>query len=363
MNEFINNMSVVLPSYKPDEKLFAVLDGLTEKGFTDIIVVNDGSGSGYDALFKKAAAYANVTVLTHPENRGKGRALKTAFSYCLENRPSCSGVITVDGDNQHHPDDILACCEKLAENPDLVVLGTRSFSAQEVPFRSRFGNIITRSVFRIACGIKITDTQTGLRAISRKYLPLLLETAGERYEYETNMLLEMKSHEIPFTEVGIRTIYLDENNSSHFHPIKDSFKIYRTIFAFVASSFISSLIDLALFYLYVSLLTHFFPESAWNITAATAAARICSSLCNYMLNSKKVFRTKNKTSLARYYLLCVLQFAASSGLVSLFSSAFTAGNLLKTLIKAVVDITLFFISYRIQREWVFKKQETQMAEK
>ncbi len=289
--------------------------------------------------------------------------MKTAFSYCLENRPSCSGVITVDGDNQHHPDDILACCEKLAENPDLVVLGARSFSAQEVPFRSRFGNIITRSVFRIACGIKITDTQTGLRAVSRKHLPLLLETAGERYEYETNMLLEMKSHEIAFTEVGIRTIYLDENDSSHFHPIKDSFKIYRTIFAFVASSFISSLIDLALFYLYVSLLTHFFPESAWNITLATAAARICSSLCNYILNSKKVFRSKNKTSLARYYLLCVLQFAASAGLVSLFSSVFTAGSLVKTLIKAVVDITLFFISYRIQREWVFKKQETQMTEK
>lgn len=355
MNEFINNMSVILPSYKPDEKLLAVLEGLTEKGFRDVIVVNDGSGSDFDALFKKAAAFPNVTLLTHPENRGKGCALKTAFSYCMENRPSCTGVITVDGDNQHHPDDIYACCLKMSETPGQIVLGARNFSADEVPFRSRFGNVMTRSVFRFACGIRITDTQTGLRAIPAQYLPLMLETSGERYEYETNMLLEMKTHEVPFTEVTICTIYLDDNDSSHFNPLKDSIKIYRTIFAFLASSIMSALLDIALFFLLISILTYFMPESAWNVVIATAAARVCSSLFNYMLNSKKVFRAKNKSSLARYYLLCVLQFAASAGLVSLVSTLWGAGNVGKTLIKAIVDTVLFLISYQIQREWVFKK--------
>lgn len=355
MNEFINNMSVILPSYKPDEKLLAVLEGLTGKGFCDVIVVNDGSGSDFDTLFEKAGAFPNVTVLTHPENRGKGCALKTAFSYCIENRPSCTGVITVDGDNQHHPDDIYACCLKLSENPVQIVLGARNFSSDEVPFRSRFGNVMTRSVFRFACGIRITDTQTGLRAIPAPYLPLMLETAGERYEYETNMLLEMKTHEIPFTEVTIRTIYLDDNDSSHFNPLKDSIKIYRTIFAFLASSLMSSLLDIVLFFLLISILTYFMPDGAWNIVIATAAARVCSSLFNYMLNSKKVFRSKNKTSLARYYLLCLLQFAASAGLVSLAAALFQAGNIGKTLIKAIVDTVLFLISYQIQREWVFKK--------
>ena len=75
MNDFIKNMSVILPSYKPDEKLLAVLEGLAGKGFRDVIVVNDGSGSGFDALFEKAGTFPNVTVLTHPENRGKGCAL------------------------------------------------------------------------------------------------------------------------------------------------------------------------------------------------------------------------------------------------------------------------------------------------
>lgn len=355
MNNFINNMSVVLPSYKPDEKLLTVLKGLAEKGFRDVIVVNDGSGSDFDAVFEKAKAFPAVTVLTHPENRGKGCALKTAFSYCMQNRPSCTGVITVDGDNQHHPDDILACCRKLSENPEQIVLGARNFSSQEIPFRSRFGNVMTRGIFRFACGIRITDTQTGLRAIPAQYFPLMLETAGERYEYETNMLLEMKTHEVPFTEVTIRTIYLDDNDSSHFNPLKDSIKIYRTIFAFLASSFLSSLVDLALFFLATSVLAYFMPDGAWNVLIATAVARICSSLCNYLLNSKKVFRSKNKSSLVRYYLLCVLQFAASAGLVSLAASLFHAGNIGQTLIKAIVDILLFLISYQIQREWVFKK--------
>ncbi|MBD5444293.1 MAG: glycosyltransferase [Lachnospiraceae bacterium] len=355
MNEFINNMSVILPSYKPDEKLLAVLEGLTGKGFSDVIVVNDGSGSDFDALFEKAGDFPNVTVLTHPENRGKGCALKTAFSYCMENRPSCTGVITVDGDNQHHPDDIYACCLKLSEDPGQIVLGARNFSADEVPFRSRFGNVMTRSVFRFACGIRITDTQTGLRAIPARHLPLMLETAGERYEYETNMLLEMKTHDVPFTEVTIRTIYLDDNDSSHFNPLKDSIKIYRTIFAFLASSLMSALLDIALFFLLISILTYFTPDGAWNVVIATAAARVCSSLFNYLLNSKKVFRSKNKSSLARYYLLCVLQFAASAGLVSLAANLLQTGNIGKTLIKAIVDTVLFLISYQIQKEWVFKK--------
>lgn len=359
MNEFIQNISVVLPSYKPDEKLIAVVEGLTQKGFRDILVVNDGSGSDYDTIFEKAASYPGVTVLVHPVNKGKGCGLKTAFRYCLENRPDCTGVITVDGDNQHHPDDIMACCEKLAEDPSYVILGARDFSGDDVPPRSKFGNVLTRSIFRFACGIKITDTQTGLRAIGREHLPLMLEIQGERYEYETNMLLEMKAHYVDFKEVTIRTIYIDDNDSSHFNPLKDSIKIYKTIFAFIASSIISCVLDLVLFFLFITLLSHFMPEGEnLNIVLATGGARICSSLCNYTLNRKKVFRSGGKSSLVRYYILCIVQFAASAGLVSLFSWFFHAGNFGKTVLKAIVDTLLFLVSYQIQREWVFKNDKT-----
>lgn len=354
MSEFIERISVIVPSYQPDEKLLEVVKGLAEKGFRDIILVDDGGGETYAPFFEKAALFPGVTVLVHPENRGKGCALKTAFSYCMKERPNCSGVITVDGDNQHHIEDIYACCKKLEENEKHVILGARNFSAKEVPLRSRFGNVLTKGVFRFVCGIKITDTQTGLRAIPACYLQTMTEIEGSRYEYETNMLLTLKSLKIPFDEVTIRTIYIDENDSSHFNPLKDSVRIYRTIFAFAASSFAASLVDLLLFYACISLLTYLMPEGAWNIVIATAAARICSSLFNYNMNRRKVFRCGGRNSIVKYYMLCLVQFAASAGFVSLLSFLFPAGSLGKTLIKAVVDILLFLLSYQIQREWVFR---------
>lgn len=357
MTDFIENMSVIIPSYQPDEKLPEVVRGLTEKGFRDIILVDDGGGADYAPFFEKALRFPGVTLLTHSENRGKGCALKTAFAYCLRERPACSGVVTVDGDNQHHPDDILACCEKLKERPDHMILGARDFSGREVPLRSRFGNVLTKGVFRFVCGIRITDTQTGLRAIPAALLPAMLEIEGSRYEYETNMLLELKTRGIPCEEVPIRTIYLDENDSSHFNPLKDSIRIYRTIFAFAASSLASSLIDLALFYVCISLLTYMRPDGVWNIVMATAFARVCSSLFNYNMNRRKVFRSGGRNSIMKYYILCALQFAASAGLVSLLSALFPAGSLGKTLLKALVDVLLFLVSYQIQREWVFRGEK------
>lgn len=355
MSGFIDKISVIIPSYQPDEKLLEVVKGLVDKGFQDMILVDDGGGEAYAPLFEKASLFPGVTVLAHPENKGKGCALKTAFAYCIKERKDCEGVITVDGDNQHHVEDIYACCKKLKEKQDYVILGARNFSSKEVPLRSRFGNVLTKGVFRFVCGMKITDTQTGLRAIPACYLQTMTEIDGSRYEYETNMLLELKARHIPFEEVPIRTIYLDENDSSHFNPLKDSIRIYRMIFAFAASSFASSLIDLFLFYLCINLLTHMLPEGVWNIAIATFAARVCSSLFNYHMNRQKVFCSGDNSSIIRYYILCVLQFVTSAGLVSLFSFLFPAGSLGKTLMKALVDVLLFLLSYQIQREWVFRK--------
>lgn len=356
MNEFIRKITVIIPSYQPDGKLAEVVEGLTKKGFQDIVVVDDGGGEAYAPVFKKVSGFPEVTLLTHPENRGKGCALKTAFAYCIKERANCSGVVTVDGDNQHHVDDIYACCKKMSEKSDHVILGARDFSTKEVPFRSWFGNVLTKGVFRFACGIKITDTQTGLRAIPAQYLSAMTEIEGSRYEYETNMLLELKARGIPFEEVTIQTIYLDENDSSHFNPLKDSIRIYRTIFAFAASSVASSLIDLLLFYLCISFLTHVVQGGIWNIVIATAVARVCSSLFNYNMNRRKVFRGGSRNSIIKYYVLCVLQFVASAGLVSFVSYLLPAGSLGKTLIKAVIDVLLFLLSYQIQREWVFRKE-------
>lgn len=349
-------VSVIIPSLNPDEKLIAVVNSLVAAGFDDIILVNDGSDQAHMGPFKTVSAYPQCTLLTHERNRGKGRGLKTAFAYCLANRTDIAGVVTVDGDGQHQAEDIKKCCEKMILAGDKVVLGVRDFSGKEVPFKSRFGNYMTSFVFRFACGLNISDTQTGLRAIPYRYLELFTAVGGERFEYETNMLLEFRQHGIGFVEVPIKTVYIEENASTHFHPIRDSIKIYGVILKFLFGSIASSLIDLGVFALLNAIPMGV--EPSVQILIATVGARLLSSLFNYTFNRKAVFcsNSRVRSSLIRYYILCVLQLAVSYGLVYLITSILPVGKVLTVVAKAVVDTILFLISFQIQRRWVFKNR-------
>ena len=194
----LSKISVVLPSLDPDEKLIAVIDGLLEYGFSDIILVNDGSRQENLHYFTDLAAqHPQIHLLHHEVNKGKGAALKNAFRWFLANRPDGFGVVTVDGDNQHHPEDTRACCEHMLKTGH-TVLGCRDFTLDHVPARSRFGNQTTSMIFKIFVGMTISDTQTGLRAIPRDVLTELVEVYGDRFEYETNMLLAFKTKDIDF---------------------------------------------------------------------------------------------------------------------------------------------------------------------
>ncbi|MBO5130271.1 MAG: bifunctional glycosyltransferase family 2/GtrA family protein [Oscillospiraceae bacterium] len=368
----LSKISVVLPSLDPDDKLIAVIDGLLEYGFTDIILINDGSKPENLHYFLDAAAqHPEIHLLHHEVNRGKGAALKNAFNWFLENRPEGLGIVTVDGDNQHHPADTRACCEHMLESGH-VTLGCRDFNQDDVPARSRFGNKTTSTVFKIFVGMTISDTQTGLRAIPRDALKLLVTVAGDRFEYETNMLLAMKTNAIDFDEVKIRTVYIEENASSHFHPIRDSWRIYKLIlahfFRYTAVSVLSAIIDNGLFAI-LDLLLHNSVTGMTLTTVCTAGARVVSSLFNFFMNKKVVFKTNASTGKAmmRYYLLAIPQLAAQAlltqGVYSLLNIPDTATGL-RTLIYAVVMTVLYIVSFMIQQRWVFapQKKEKQEAE-
>ncbi len=349
METLSKKVSVIIPSLDPDEKLAAVVDSLVNAGFEDIILVNDGSSPQHMQPFESLSAYPQCTVLNHAVNRGKGRALKTAFEYILDNRPEAAGVVTVDGDNQHKAADIFRICERMLQAEDKVILGVRNFKGKDVPFKSRFGNNMTSFVFRFACGLNISDTQTGLRAIPREYLKLFCNVEGERFEYETNMLLELKQSRIGFEEVPIETVYIEENASTHFNPIVDSIKIYGVILKFLFSSFAAACIDLIMFAA-INIILGKMADSV-RIFVATAGARAISSLFNYTFNRKAVFRSKNsvKSSMAKYYVLCVIQMCVSYGLVYLVSWALSLGHGGTVAAKAVIDALLFLASFQIQQ--------------
>ena len=362
----LSKISVVLPSLDPDEKLIAVVDGLLEYGFSDIILVNDGSKPENLHYFHDLAAqHPEIHLLHHEVNKGKGAALKNAFRWFLENRPEGFGVVTVDGDNQHHPADTRACCEHMLETGNCV-LGCRDFSQPDVPPRSRFGNRTTSMVFKVFVGMTISDTQTGLRALPRKALETLVDVYGDRFEYETNMLLAFKTGAIAFDEVKIRTVYIEENKSSHFRTFVDSWRIYKLIlahfFRYTLSSLTSAVVDTGAYSLLSWLLRGILKGFALT-AAAGVTARVISSLLNFYMNKQLVFKTKvdTKKAMIRYYMLALPQMAAqvllTQGVYALLSISDSAGGL-RTLIYAVVMTVLYFLSYMIQQRWVFAPQKS-----
>ena len=361
----LNNITVILPSLDPDEKLSAVIDGLLEVGFQDILLINDGSKPENLHYFTDAAAaHPEITLLHHAVNRGKGAALKTAINYFLVHRPEGVGVITVDGDGQHHKLDILACAEAMKESGELT-LGVRDFDHPDVPFRSRFGNKTTCGIFKLFVGMSVSDTQTGLRAIPRKDLPTMLAIEGDRFEYETNMLLTLKQKSIPFREVKIRTVYIEENKSSHFRVIRDSWRIYKLIlahfFRYTLVSISSAVIDEGCYIAFTGLLRSILSGLALT-ASATAAARLVSSLFNFFMNKKVVFQSGVATgkALLRYYALALPMLAAQAllthGAYALLGISEDATGL-RAVIYAVVMTVLYLVSYMVQQRWVFQEKE------
>lgn len=348
------NVSVIIPSLNPDEKIIEVVEELEKAGFDDIIIVDDGSSTECKKYFSTCTKHPSCTVLVHEKNKGKGAALKTAFRYFSSARTERAGVITVDDDGQHHIFDITSCAQKICEGTSKVVLGVRDFSLPDVPWRSRMGNKITSGVFKLFCGLKISDTQTGLRAIPYKYIEYFLNIKGDRYEYETNMLLQMKTMNIPYSEIIIETVYINENKKSHFRMIRDSVRIYSLILKFLLSSALAAIIDNALFFVGLLILEKYIGQYAVILSSITA--RIISSAINLIVNKKRVFKYSGgntKKTVIRYYIVAAVIMLTSTS--SVYFIKITCGSvpIITTLIKIAVDTVLFILSFRFQREWVF----------
>ena len=354
---------VVLPSLNPSESFDRVVDGVLSAGFSHLLIVDDGSRPENKAHFRRAEAFPQCTVLTHEVNRGKGAALKTAFSYLADRCPDARGAVTIDGDGQHLTADILRCAAAI-DGPDTLVMGCRDFSAPDIPPRSRIGNRVTSTVFRVLCGIRLSDTQTGLRAIPARYLETFCGVEGERFEYETNMLLYMKRLGIPFLEQPIATVYDPEDYSSHYNPVKDSLRISRVMlrflttgsgFRYVVSAVCSWLVDNGLYLLLMTLLGGRLAAAAAS-PVSQVSARALSSLFNFTMNDRYVFRNGENhwKAFLKYYCLCIPQTLISVVCLTALVAGLKIGHpVLATLVKIVIELILFVISYYIQKKWVF----------
>ncbi len=355
---------VVIPALQPDGRLISYARALLARGFARVVAVDDGSGPDYAAIFEAVAALPGATVLRHAANRGKGAALKTAFAHLKETLSQPAVIVTADSDGQHAEADVENVAKCLEEHlpARALVLGTRDFGKENVPFKSRAGNRITSVCFRLACRVKLPDTQTGLRAFSSELLPEMLEIEGDRYEYEMRMLAYAAHSRIALVQCPIETVYENNNEGSHFHPWRDSARVYRALFGPVVKYALASLagtaVDFIAFFLLSALI--FRGESLPEIAAATVLARVLSAAANYLLNRNFVFRSRASGSAARYAILAVCTILVSSAAVYLGVRLFrwllggsANAETVKTALKAVVDTLLFIANYHLCRRWVF----------
>ena len=358
---------ILIPSLEPDERLPAYIQKLSESGFGHIVVVDDGSSEAYQPIFKEVEGVDRAVVLHHDVNHGKGVALKTGYKYILDNLPDVAGVITADADGQHTVPDCIRLAEEIGKGEKALYLGSRDFSLENIPPKSRSGNKITSVVFRLLYGQYLPDTQTGLRAFRREELPFMINVEGERFEYEMKVLIACSRAGIPMIPVTIETIYENENKGTHFHPIKDSWKIYKVIlgsfFKFMGASIVSFLADHLLFNLFSGWLFPLLGISLNvslplgihldNTSLANYTARFFSAILNFRLNKDMVFKVRESKGAGwRYALVAVgiviLSTLGIKGLGKLGMAPWLA--------KVIVDTLLYFVSYRVQQQWVFKEE-------
>lgn len=345
-----NEILIIIPAYNPPIKLFEALLTKLEGAFKHVLIVNDGSDESFNDFFKKLERKYHV--LKHEYNLGKGEAIKTAYRFAYDNYKDVLAYVVIDCDNQHDIEDMINCCKAAIERPDSLVIGVRDFSLDTVPFKSKAGNKITRLMFKWLFNKDITDTQTGLRAISSNIVDKLLAVSGSRYNYELKCLITCCEENIPIVEVPIKTIYIENNKESRFNPVKDSFIIYKEFINYYLRLFIPYLISLLVF-----LIVFYFMNSNNDLKAliiVNIIAGIINIVTNIIMNYRNIYKHNNLGNNLVYILKKILKIFIAGFFIYICYNLLNINLLLS---KVLVDIILTIIIFLIFRNVGFKNEK------
>lgn len=352
---------ILIPAYNPDMDILKDLVAqVSAFDIEKVIIVNDGSRPEQKPKFESLARMENVLVLYHKANLGKGAALKTGFSHILRYRIPCTGVITMDADGQHLPQDVKNVMERSLVAPDALVLGVRQFE-KDVPLKSLLGNKITYLMFRGFVGQSVSDTQTGLRAIPRIQLERVASLSSDRYAYELEMLLTQIQDGVTISEVPIETVYMDNNTMSSFRPVTDSFLVYQTLFMwwfanrfkqilkYSLSGGFSTIADFGTYILLINFSTGF--------VTASVLARILSTLVHFSSNKYFTFAYRDAPRLSevtKYLSVVAFNLCSSIFLIYLFITYLSMGEVVA---KVVAQMLLFIATYALLNGYVFLRSK------
>lgn len=228
-----NRICILVPTYNNHKTLKRVIDGILV--YTDqIIIVNDGSSDNTPEILNN---YSSLEIITLPENKGKGNALKIGFRKAIEF--GYDYAVTIDSDGQHFPDDIAVFVEALEkEKQDVLLIGNRNMNQEGIPRKSSFGNRFSNFWFWFETGIKLKDTQSGYRLYPLKKIPRKYYTP--KFEFEIEIIVRTAWKGVPVKNIPVKVLYDPQERVSHFRPLKDftRISILNTILVMIAIFYI-----------------------------------------------------------------------------------------------------------------------------
>ena len=211
-------VACIVPAFNAAEQVASVVSGLRAALSGAFVVgVDDGST---DATGEILAATCD-RVVVHSSNLGKGRALRAGFEVALARE--VEHIVTIDADGQHDPAAAPRLVAALAEAD--VVLGSRARAGSRMPPHRRVSNALSSACVSLAAGCRIPDSQTGYRAFRAEVLRAV-EATGDRYDFETDLLIRLARRGCRVAAVAVPTIYGAE---SHFRPVRDTAHVIRAI--------------------------------------------------------------------------------------------------------------------------------------
>lgn len=344
-------VAILLAVHQPGLELPALASELAKDNGYAVIVSDDGSGPEYDGVF--AVLPDNVLVTRLPAHSGRGTTIKCGLRFLLERVPDVCGVITLESCEEHTLENIGGLAEALRERTGAILLGARTF-AEPLPWKSRLGMLLVRLAFSGACSLKLTDTQTDIRAFPIELVPALTAVSGERYEYAVNVLLWASRNEVPIMEVTLPDAYSDVRIPRHFHPVRDSVRIFERIFKFAFASFSGFCVDYVTVLSLKALTTQALPAS-FSLFISVLAGRILSGTVSFTLNRKMGLRVDGKVSRAalKYFTILFALMAVNYWLLYLVHLLL---HVPLWLAKILVESTMFFVNYALQNRLVFKRK-------
>ena len=321
-----SKMVILIPVYNPRERIINYVKKLKEKNY-DVVVINDGSDENYHAVFERMVY--DCKIINYPHFKGKGYALKKGYQYVKEHLKDKKGILILE--NEY----------------DLKLVDQMSQSINEDASKFYFvhhqGKKILSQLFSLIYNQKFINVDSELFGFSISYLDEMLEVDENCYEVQA--LIDQVQNQHDIEEIKVKKL-----SQEAFHPKNKTYQIIYVIFLhlirFVSSSIISSIIDV---------LKIWMTSDFWRIALASLIARVISTIVNYVVNKKYVFKgkTNNRQTAIRFLILTVIITILST----LFVYVASIFNIMsEKLAKPVGDLLLFLLSYSAQTKWVFHKE-------